>query len=88
MEYKGVCPEHSGLVVAIDTLKESVKDGFEKMFEKIDAIDTKVSAQTISIATDQIENKWKHRTTALGWGVAGGGGVMGILKALGTWFNK
>jgi tryptophan 2,3-dioxygenase len=70
-----VCPEHSGLVVAIQNIATSIKrieDKQDCFNKKLDIIVEQQVNTDKEIATEKIENKWRQKAIACVWGVIGG----------------
>jgi hypothetical protein len=82
------CAEHSGLVVEIRSIKDrlsSIEDKQDTTNIKLDAIGEQLNVAKINLETEKVEGKWRQRTSAGVWGVAGGAATYILTKVFGKY---
>jgi len=66
---------------------DEINDKLDVLVQKIDLSASKSAMIANDLVAEKLENKWKHRITAIIAGGASGGGVVGIIKALGLFIK-
>ncbi len=77
-----------GLHKKTDAQTEKLDKFTDDQTAKLDKIEALINSIDLKLAVERVDNKWKHRFNMLlfgaGGGAVGSGGIIGLLKAIGT----
>lgn len=71
-----------------DEVNEKIDAGKASTDLKIDLMKEELTKVIVDAIKEKVENKWRFRIGAALSGAAGGGGTLGIIKALGAILGK